>query len=41
LFIAVPQFLPAHVIDVGSGTQPHAPALLQVRPASQPPQSIG
>jgi hypothetical protein len=41
VFVAVPHVLPAHVIVAGSGTQPQAPALLHVRPASQPPQSIG
>jgi hypothetical protein len=38
LFVVVPQVLPAHVVAIGSGTQPHAPASLHVSPPSQPPQ---
>jgi hypothetical protein len=40
LFIAVPHVLPMHVVVTGSGTHPHEP-LVQVSPASQPPQLIG
>jgi hypothetical protein len=39
LFVAVPHVWPWHVIDTGSGTQPHAP-LVHVRPPSQPPHMI-
>jgi hypothetical protein len=39
LFIAVPQVLPWHVVDGGSGTHPQAPPV-HVSPASQLPQSI-
>jgi hypothetical protein len=35
LFVAVPHDLPAHVVDTGSGTQPHAP-LVHVRPPEHP-----
>jgi hypothetical protein len=39
LLVAEPHVLPAHVVDTGSGTQPHAP-LVQVSPPPQPPQSM-
>jgi hypothetical protein len=41
LFVALPHVLPLHVTETGSGTQPHEPASLQVRPPSHPPQLIG
>jgi hypothetical protein len=40
LFLTEPQFLPAHVVVAGSGTQPQAPEV-HIMPASQPPQSTG
>jgi hypothetical protein len=38
LLVTVPHTRPAHAAATLSGTQPHAPASLQVRPPSQPPQ---
>jgi hypothetical protein len=41
LFVVVPHVLPTHVVERASGTQPHAPASLQVSPPLQPPQLTG
>src|SRR5262249_383354 len=40
LFVATPQFLPAHVLVAGSGAHPQLPAK-HVAPPSHPPQSTG
>jgi hypothetical protein len=40
LFVAVPHFLPAHVVATGSGTQPHA-LFVHRSPFGHPPQSTG
>jgi hypothetical protein len=39
LLVAEPHVLPAHVVDTGAGTQPHAP-LLHVSPPWQPPHEM-
>jgi hypothetical protein len=40
LLVPEPQFLPAQVVVAGSAVQPQAPLVVQVAPASQPPQSM-
>jgi hypothetical protein len=40
LFVASPHCLPAHVVETGSGMQPHT-LLRHATPASHEPQSMG